>query len=372
MCFEHAEPVRCVAAVPDGRVITGSDDKTVKVWRDGACERTIQADTDHAWAVAMWRTCREERASPAMEPAIARAHRGRIVEAPDTNCAVCGDGEDEAGIEMAVRRLRGGDHLQCLTPPLAAILWATGSARRATAPPAVDDGRRYRAIFAMGVPVVCVAAMADDVHFVVGLGGGVQRGPAVPRRRLVHAFTGHTDAVTTVTVTPDGQHIISGSQDTLVKVWSVANKSLVSTCPGHTYGVRAVAAMPDGQRFLSGGDDNTVRVWLLDGTLENTFKLHGGDVSALVALPDNQHALFGSYDHTVKLFNVNDGAVLRTFTHHTAPVTSLALLPDGLRFVSGSGDKTARIAYHGFEFAKKDEAAIPNYKERIFNGMDLD
>ena len=88
-------------------------------------------------------------------------------------------------------------------------------------------------------------------------------------------------------------------------------------------------------------------MWLLDGTLENTFKLHTGPVTALVALPDNQHALSGSTDKTVKLFNVNDGAVLRTFKHHTRAVRCLALLPDGLRFVSGSHDGTARIAYHG-------------------------
>ena len=128
-----------------------------------------------------------------------------------------------------------------------------------------------------------------------------------------------------VAVTPDGQHIISGSDDKRVKVWSVASKSLVSTCDGHTDGVRAVAAMPDGQRILSGGHDNTVRVWLLDGTLENTFKLHTSVVYALVALPDNQHALSGSGDKTVKLFNVNDGAVLRTFKHHTAQHHALCL-----------------------------------------------
>ena len=86
--------------------------------------------------------------------------------------------------------------------------------------------------------------------------------------------------------------------------------------------------MPDGQRILSGGgvNDKTVRVWLLDGTLQNTFRLH----AVAVALPDNQHALSGSGDATVKLFNVNDGAVLRTFTHHTGPyaaVLALALLP---------------------------------------------
>ena len=166
VCFEHADAVRCVAAVPGGRVITGSDDKTVKVWRDGACERTIQADTDHGWAVAMWRTCREERASSASPL----------------------DGT--------------------------AQLWTM-------------DGAIER-IFAAGIPVVCVAAMPDDVHFVVGLGGG---GPSSGEVRLYHvdgtfvqwtwrnvhwALKAHTDAVTTVTVTPDGKHIISGAQDGLV------------------------------------------------------------------------------------------------------------------------------------------------------------
>ena len=125
----------------------------------------------------------------------------------------------------------------------------------------------------------------------------------------------------------------------------------MSTCHtnGHTDRVKAVAVMPDGQRILSGSDDFTVCVWLLNGTLENTFKLHDHTVMALVALPDNQHALSGSADSTVKLFNVNDGTVLRTFTHHTnsLSVWCLALLPDGRRFVSGSMDRTARIVYHG-------------------------
>jgi WD40 repeat protein len=88
-------------------------------------------------------------------------------------------------------------------------------------------------------------------------------------------------------------------------------------------------------------------VWLLDGTPQNTFKLHTSEVYALVALPDNQHVLSGSDDKTVKLFNVNTGAVLRTFMHHTRSVNSLALMPDGLRFMSGSDDETACIVYHG-------------------------
>ena len=38
----HTDRFLCVAAAPDGRVITGAADSPVKVWRDGACERTIR------------------------------------------------------------------------------------------------------------------------------------------------------------------------------------------------------------------------------------------------------------------------------------------------------------------------------------------
>ena len=34
-------------------VLTGSQDNTIKVWRDGACKRTIQAHTGNVYAVAV-------------------------------------------------------------------------------------------------------------------------------------------------------------------------------------------------------------------------------------------------------------------------------------------------------------------------------
>ena len=211
------------------------------------------------------------------------------------------------------------------------------------------DGTLERT-FDMGSFARCVAALPDDLHFVVGQEGEVRLYHV--DGTLVHTFTGHTNTVYAVAVTPDGQHIISGAGDHTVKVWSVATKSLVSTCEGHTNRVQAVAAMPDGQRILSADHDGAVCVWLLDGALKNTFQVHDnsellGTVWALVAMPDNQHALSASTDETVKLFNVNDGAVLRTFRNNTAAVYCLALLPDGRRFISGLGDATARIVEHG-------------------------
>ena len=117
--------------------------------------------------------------------------------------------------------------------------------------------------FEVGSEVLCVAALPDGVHFVVGLGinedgtrSRTSSGCTTSTGRASTPSPGTPATVNAVAVTPDGQHIISGSHDNLVKVWSVATKSLVSTCAAHQL---AVAAMPDGQRFLSGSSDATVR-----------------------------------------------------------------------------------------------------------------
>ncbi len=284
----------CVAAVADGRIITGSYDGAslvTKVWRNGACVRTIPVHDVDVECVAVLET------------------------------VLPGGARFVSGSEGFVK------------------LWTI-------------DGALERN-FEVGGSVLCVVAMPDGMHCVVGIGR--ERSHQVRLYHvdgtLVHAFRGHTYWVESLAVTPDGLHVISGSADRLVKVWSVATKSCLSTCIGHTKEVVTVAAMPDGQRILSGGHDESVRVHNLNGTLESTFFLHRvfNDLCALVALPDNEHALSGASDGTVKLFNVNHGAVLRTFAHRTdgLRLECLALLPDGLRFVSGSDDGSARIAYHG-------------------------
>ena len=42
-----------MAAAPDGRVITGSGDYTIKVWLNGACERTFEGHDFMIMAVAV-------------------------------------------------------------------------------------------------------------------------------------------------------------------------------------------------------------------------------------------------------------------------------------------------------------------------------
>ena len=205
----HEGRVCCVAVVPDGRIITGAYDRTVKVWRDGACERTIQAHTKTVNAVAV---------------------------------------------------LPGGARFVSGSDDCTAKLWTL-------------DGALERTFAMGSNWVWSVAALPDGVHFVVGLGNGPNQGDVKLYHvdgTLVHTFKGRTDWVGALAVTPDGQHIISGSWDARQGVERRHQEPREHLRRAHRW-VHAVAAMPDGQRFLSGGTDGTVRVWLLDGTLKNTF-----------------------------------------------------------------------------------------------------
>ena len=147
--------VYCVDAVPDGRVITGSWDNTVKVWRNGACERTIQAHTRPLRAVVV---------------------------------------------------LPGGARFVSTALDGTAKLWTLDGALERT--------------FTMSSNVLCVAALPDGVHFVVGVGSGENEGDIRLYHvdgTLVNTFEGQIPddedeewSVDAVALTPDGQHIISG------------------------------------------------------------------------------------------------------------------------------------------------------------------
>ena len=300
VCYEgHRRGILAVAAASDGHLITGAMDKTIKVWRGGKCVFTTKD------------------------------------EAP-------GHSNDVNALAV----LPGGVRFVSCSDDGTAKLWRI-------------DGTLERT-FHVNRGVLNVAVLPDGAHFVVGtralVVGNPHQDPATALRlaelklyhvsgRCAHTYTAaHKGDVRAVAVTADGLHIISGAYDHRVSVWSVANKSHVSTCDGHDDTVWAVAAMPDSQRLLSASSDKSVRLWLLNGTLENTFKLHRGTVHSLLALPDNRRALSGGMDSSVALFDVNDGALLRRFVpDHYGRVMSLAPLPYGRRFAIASSDSTVRI-----------------------------
>jgi len=64
-------------------------------------------------------------------------------------------------------------------------------------------------------------------------------------------FTGHTDLVYSVAFSPDGQRIVSGSQDRTIRVWNVSTGGTAAgPFTGHVDSVQSVAFSPDDQRVI--------------------------------------------------------------------------------------------------------------------------
>ncbi|MGD0068605.1 MAG: caspase family protein, partial [Streptosporangiaceae bacterium] len=125
--------------------------------------------------------------------------------------------------------------------------------------------------------------------------------------------------------------VVSGSNDWLVQVWDLATGEPVRHAfTGHTGPVRAVAATKlDGRPVvISGSDDRTVRVWdLATGTpVGDPFTGHTGDVYAMTAaeLEGRPVVISGSDDRTVRAWDLATSPLVRDpFTGHDGPVRAV-------------------------------------------------
>jgi WD40 repeat protein len=70
---------------------------------------------------------------------------------------------------------------------------------------------------------------------------------------------GHSDFVICINILPDGR-IVSGSKDKTLKIWNPYNGNCEMTLIGHTDTVCCIAVYPDG-RIISGSADGTIKMW---------------------------------------------------------------------------------------------------------------
>ncbi len=300
----HAGAVNAVSLAADGkRAVSGSDDRTLKVWdiESGLELQTLDGHADRVTAVAV---------------------------TPDGRCVVSGSRD------MTLK------------------VWD------------VQSGRELRTLEGHTGIIAAVALTLDGKGAVSGSWDGTLKVWDVESGREVGGFQGHEDAVYAVALTPDGKRAISASEDTTLKVWDLKSGSELRTFEGHENPVYAVALTPDGKRAISGSEDTTLKVWDVESARDlRTLEGHAWCVEAVALTPDGKRAVSGSDDWTLKVWDVQSGRELRTLEGHGSLVFAIALTADGKRAVSGSDDGTLKVwdVQSGFQPCKpKGHAAAVN------------
>ena len=206
------------------------------------------------------------------------------------------------------------------------------------------------------VNAVAVAELEGRPVVVSGGGDGTVRVWDVATGNPVSdPFTGHGGTVYAVAVGGlDGRPVVvSGSSDGTVLVWDLATANPVGspfTGHGGTVYAVAVAELEGRPVVVSGGDDGTVRVWDLatGNPVTDPFTGHGGAVNAVAVaeLEGRPVVVSGSDDGTVRVWDLATGnPVTDPFTGHGGAVNAVVVggLDGRPVVVSGGDDGTVLV-----------------------------
>ena len=225
-----------VCVTVDGKyVVTGSGDKTARVWRldDGAHVRTLEGHSDYVSSVCVT-TDGEYVVTGSMD------YTTRVWRLCD-------------GLHVHTLRLKSDwSHSVCVTPDNQYVV--IGSYDKAGV--WMLDGRPLGKLECQGVLSVCVTR--DGANVVMGSMDNTIRvwkmnGYECSRGyELLHTLEGHSDWVNTVCVTPDNQHVVSASDDNTVRMWRLSDGENVRTLHLEN-SMGGVCVTPDGKYLVVAG-----------------------------------------------------------------------------------------------------------------------
>ncbi|KAJ7291150.1 WD40 repeat-like protein [Mycena rebaudengoi] len=284
----HADSVYCLE-FSGTHIITGSRDRTIKVWslRTGALlatfhgahrgsvlclkfEGLVDVGPDGE-AVALARTSRK--------PVVGRGARGFMVTG-SSDCSVCvwdlsspppfvGDdaGEGEVrGVVRAVLKGHGGGVLDLRIDEKWIVSCSKDAAIRIWAR---DTLELHHTLRGHEGPVNAVGMQSGRV--VSASGDGKMILWDIESGERIRTFEGHDRGLACIEFKED--LIISGSNDCKIKVWSASTGECLRTLVGHEALVRALSFDVRSGRLVSASYDRTVRVWDLgNGRLIREFK----------------------------------------------------------------------------------------------------
>jgi WD40 repeat protein len=158
---------------------------------------------------------------------------------------------------------------------------------------------------------------------------------------LLKVISGHTDEVWEINFSPDGQIFATTSSDKTAKLWRV-DGTLLTTLKGHMDHVSSVAFSPSKPIVATASPDKTIRLWQIDGTFLGSLKGHTEQINTIKFSPDGRFIATAGADRTIKVWK-DDGTLIRTIKAHRASITDLDFSPDSKILASASSDNTVRL-----------------------------
>ena len=309
--------VSSVAYTRDGRLVSGSDSGTVRIWdtRTGEASISLLCGTDPTvTCVAVSQTGNALAAGTAQGSVY--LWNLQDLHSPPLRLLAPGFGPFLATYAIAIspngRLIIAGFHVQIL------ILWSVTTGQRI----ATLSGHKS---------VVCTVAFSPDGETIAsGSADGTLRLWIRMKDERPTKWRGLSPggAVNSVCFSPDGKRLATGLDNGVVQLWDVMNESNTETLHGHTFGINSVEFSPDGSSLMSASDDHTVRIWKLGQSV--VLLGHSSSVKSAAFSPDGLYIASAFGDHTIRIWDAStDQQEARPLEAHQHPVRSVAVSDNG-------------------------------------------
>lgn len=278
--FGHWDGVWCCAFSPDGRIVSGSDDHTARLWNSSGVE--------------LW---------------------------PDGSLPMHSDMISSCSFSLDGRRIvtaSPGDSLKVWNSETGELLMTFANGTGATVCCYSTDGRQI--LSASGKKLEIRQAETGEV---------------------LATLIGHSDDIYACAYSADGRFIVSGSGDHSLKLWDLQLSAGANESTVHP-GLGGCTLMPDGQTIMSVSGD-AIKTWNTDaGELVRSLPGPGGGVRACACTSDGSRIVVASGD-MLEICDAESGEVKRSLRGDAWAVATCACSPDGRLIVSGGLDKKVKV-----------------------------
>lgn len=232
----HSASVTCVLWGGEGLIMTGSQDRTIRVWHaDGKLFRVLDGHAHWINHMAL-STGFALRTGPF-------DHTSRVASSPEEAREWAAQRYRAVLGSQPERLVSGSDDMTC-------YLWQPLSSKKPMTRMTGHQGPVNYVSYSPDARFIASASFDKACKLWDGLTGG-----------FIANFRGHVAYVYQVCWSPDSRLMVTSSKDSTIKVWDIRTKKMKNDLPGHEDEVYSVDWSPDGARLASGSKDKTVKIW---------------------------------------------------------------------------------------------------------------